>query len=286
MRMRSVYYSVGEEIVREGEWADEIFFIVSGAVEVVIPVRQVNNKFAGAAGAAVEKRVALLVDNQFFGERAVLQSRERRGATCRALMFTEMRTLHRKAFLEAATKFPAILKQVVSVNASREKDTQKKREETPEQEAERRRSSRDLVVAEAAADDRPAARASRGSRDEDAAVPVAAAPAAADVESAQGAGDGDDAAAGASRDGDASPGCVPPPAATANGGTSAGDGGAVVAGDDGALRERLDALGAAQQRTARDVALALKRLDEQTALLTMLAARLGAGSDDAAGVRS
>ena len=99
-----------------------MFFIVTGTVEIVCPYKSKatpdkdkdavtkapTHKAASADGEKEkpkepqprEVRVALLSDNQFFGERAMLAERERRSATCRALVFVEMRVLTRADFLE------------------------------------------------------------------------------------------------------------------------------------------------------------------------------------------
>ena len=70
MRMRSVYSSVGECVVTEGELATEMYFILSGVVEVVINVDTDR-----------ETRVALLSDAHFFGEGAVMKVNERTKAS-------------------------------------------------------------------------------------------------------------------------------------------------------------------------------------------------------------
>ena len=236
MRMRSVYYSAGEDIVREGEWADEMFFIVSGAVEVVIPAvpsavakvqeaaaraaarptsaaanydsegslggggsgregsasmdssahggrggggggRRGSNSLLGShqrrlgrgssdqssfnangklSAPANERRVALLGDNQFFGERAVLHARERRSATCRALVFTELRVLARAPFTEAAQNFPEILKHVNLLSKTRDEATDKKRAQTaPEAKQDDRSAQRRSHEFLLAADEKP-----------------------------------------------------------------------------------------------------------------------------------
>ena len=117
MRMRSVYSSVGECVVTEGELATEMYFILSGVVEVVINVDTDR-----------ETRVALLSDAHFFGEGAVMKVNERRSATVRAVTFTEMRSLERESFLEAAAGYPTILEQIDGVRQDRMEDTNKKRQ--------------------------------------------------------------------------------------------------------------------------------------------------------------
>jgi hypothetical protein len=110
-----------------------MFFIVTGTVEVVCPytpkpvpdkeddavTNAPTDKAASRAGRVAERaadgekgkpklpqprevRVALLSDNQFFGERAMIAERERRTATCRALVFVETRVLTRADFLEVS----------------------------------------------------------------------------------------------------------------------------------------------------------------------------------------
>ena len=111
----------------------QMFFIVTGTVEVVCPytpksapdkeddavTNAPTDKAASRAGRVAERaadgekgkpklpqprevRVALLSDNQFFGERAMIAERERRTATCRALVFVETRVLTRADFLEVS----------------------------------------------------------------------------------------------------------------------------------------------------------------------------------------
>lgn len=81
MGMSSIYVSAGEDILREGEWADAMYFIVSGSVEAAVKSNEDEEGTVGAGGKPSEKRVAIFGDNEFFGERACLATPERRSAT-------------------------------------------------------------------------------------------------------------------------------------------------------------------------------------------------------------
>ncbi|KAJ8602266.1 hypothetical protein CTAYLR_003656 [Chrysophaeum taylorii] len=84
-KLHTAYFSAGDVIVHEGDIGDCMFFIVRGAVEVLVILD----------GTTTTKRVAMLSKNQFFGEGAVVGESQRRNATVRSIMFTEVRTLSR-----------------------------------------------------------------------------------------------------------------------------------------------------------------------------------------------
>ena len=129
MCISSAYVSAGEDIVREGDAADAIFFIVSGSVEVLVkqvvlipkderdiddsdeckPAPDSPDQKNGSVRfmkKEVEKRVALMGNNEFFGERAILKKLDQRSATVRAVTFTECRVLSRASFLRVSENFP------------------------------------------------------------------------------------------------------------------------------------------------------------------------------------
>ena len=130
MGMCSVYASVGEEISREKEWMEVMYFVVSGSVEVIkkelvsIPRDATDN--ATDIGDFIEEaenedddqkkevvtRVALLGAGEYWGERAMLSERVRHSTTNRAVEFTELRQLPREYFVRAAENFPMIQKKV------------------------------------------------------------------------------------------------------------------------------------------------------------------------------
>ena len=142
MNMSSVYVSSGEDIVREGEWGDSMYFIVAGNVAIIMKEKSKVERDVDAIGEClvepstpdtpidkisenvdefkyVEKRLALLGDNDFFGERAVFAERQRRTATCRSVAFTEMRTLPRDAFIAASKDFPEIQSKIHALSEER-----------------------------------------------------------------------------------------------------------------------------------------------------------------------
>ena len=99
MRMRSVYSSVGECIVTEGDVATEMYFISRRRRG-----RHQRGHGQGDARRAAERRPLLRRERGHEARRA-------RSATVRAVTFTEMRSLDRESFLEAAAGYPAILEQ-------------------------------------------------------------------------------------------------------------------------------------------------------------------------------
>ncbi len=94
----------GEEIIREGDPGDEMYFICNGSVEVL----------------KENRRIAVLGDCQYFGEIALLQ-RGARQASVRTLKFTEMRSLERDIFLETLEMYPSVKHQMFSIANMRTK---------------------------------------------------------------------------------------------------------------------------------------------------------------------
>lgn len=103
-RLHIAYFGPGDVVVRQGSDADAMFFIVRGAVEVLVAL----------ADGVRQRRVAMLSRNQFFGEGAMKGPLAKRNATIRAIMFTEARTLSRADMLDAVGKAEALEKREAS----------------------------------------------------------------------------------------------------------------------------------------------------------------------------
>lgn len=75
LRMESVYFSAGEDVLVAGEDGQEMYFIVAGACEVLVGV--------------YSERVAVLLEKDFFGEAALLlpEGERKRTATVKCLQF-------------------------------------------------------------------------------------------------------------------------------------------------------------------------------------------------------
>jgi hypothetical protein len=75
--MRMEFFAQGEEVITIGDIGDEMYFICSGAVEVVL---------------ANGKRIAVLNENQYFGEIALLRpaGSQTRNATVRLFLEERM----------------------------------------------------------------------------------------------------------------------------------------------------------------------------------------------------
>jgi CRP-like cAMP-binding protein len=84
-KLQTMVVAAGDTIVRQGAPADKFFIIVDGEVEVL---RQDNG---------VERRLANLVQGQFFGEMAILRDSPRM-ATVRAVTQTTLFAMERDAF--------------------------------------------------------------------------------------------------------------------------------------------------------------------------------------------
>jgi uncharacterized protein YhbP (UPF0306 family) len=84
-KLQTMVVEAGDTIVRQGAPADKFFIIVDGEVEVL---RQDNG---------VERRLANLVQGQFFGEMAILRDSPRM-ATVRAVTQTTLFAMERDAF--------------------------------------------------------------------------------------------------------------------------------------------------------------------------------------------
>ena len=91
-KLHIAHFSPGDVVVRQGSEADAMFFLVRGAVEVLVSV------------GARQRRVALLSRNQFFGEGAMMAEPAKRNATIRAIMITEARTLSRADMFDAVRR--------------------------------------------------------------------------------------------------------------------------------------------------------------------------------------
>merc|ERR1711988_105872 len=80
LNMESVFYSAYEDVMRQGEDGDAMYFIVAGSVEILV--------------GKVMNRVAVLVEKQYFGEAALMpEGNRKRTATVRTLVFSEFRIL-------------------------------------------------------------------------------------------------------------------------------------------------------------------------------------------------
>jgi CRP-like cAMP-binding protein len=105
LQMRLQFFAQGEEVIREGECGDEMFFICNGSVEVLKGTQQ----------------IAILGDCQYFGEIALLNSTKNRQASVRTLKFTELRTLERDTFLETLEMYPKVKEQMFTIAEMRTK---------------------------------------------------------------------------------------------------------------------------------------------------------------------
>ncbi|EQC38598.1 hypothetical protein, variant [Saprolegnia diclina VS20] len=92
LSMKMVCFPPNEDVIIEGEIGEEMFFIFRGAVEVVQGGRQ----------------IAVLGEQQYFGEMAILNRNCLRIATVVTLCFCELRMLTREKFLLALTHYPSM----------------------------------------------------------------------------------------------------------------------------------------------------------------------------------
>ena len=109
-KLKLVLCLPGEEIVRQGEHSNAIYFIRSGDVEVI----------------ADEVAIRVLDRGAFFGEHAFLD-RSRCTATCRAVTHVELYALKRDDVEDALLRFPDFEKTLRATFTMREQDTEKTR---------------------------------------------------------------------------------------------------------------------------------------------------------------
>jgi CRP-like cAMP-binding protein len=107
LNMESVFYSAYEDVMREGEEGDAMYFIVAGSVEILV-------------GKALN-RVAVLVEKQYFGEAALLmpEGNRKRTATVRTLVFSEFRLLRSEEFVRILADYPDTRQQIEKLAESR-----------------------------------------------------------------------------------------------------------------------------------------------------------------------
>ncbi|KAF0687933.1 Aste57867_20425 [Aphanomyces stellatus] len=99
LSMKMVCFPPHEEVIVEGEIGQEMFFIFRGAVEVMVDNLQ----------------VAVLGEQQYFGEMAIMNTNCVRLATVRTLCFCELRMLTRQKFLLALSHFPAMRQRIARI---------------------------------------------------------------------------------------------------------------------------------------------------------------------------
>ena len=107
LNMESVFYSAYEDVMKEGEEGDAMYFIVAGSVEIIV-------------GKALT-RVAVLIEKQYFGEAALLmpEGSRKRTATVRTLVFSEFRVLRSEEFVRILADYPDTRQQIERLAQSR-----------------------------------------------------------------------------------------------------------------------------------------------------------------------
>jgi hypothetical protein len=91
LSMRTMVFMPFEDVVTEGSFGDEMYFIFHGAVEVL----------------SGRKQLVVLGKDQYFGESAILRHGTQRTATVRTLDYTELRSISHDDFVESLIGFPA-----------------------------------------------------------------------------------------------------------------------------------------------------------------------------------
>jgi CRP-like cAMP-binding protein len=99
-------YRDGEVIVRQGQEGDCMYVIQKGKVEVMI---ERDGR---------EMRLAVLGENDFFGEMAIF-TRELRGATVRALGSARLLTVDKKTFFRRIQQDPSLAFRMVETMSYR-----------------------------------------------------------------------------------------------------------------------------------------------------------------------
>jgi len=101
-------YGPGEVIIRQGDAGDELFVVVRGHVSVLV----------GRAGGSVAE-LTRLGPGAFFGELSLITG-ERRTATVRAVLQTELLAVGKAAFSEILTHAPELAETIVGVLTHRQ----------------------------------------------------------------------------------------------------------------------------------------------------------------------
>eukprot|EP00753_Platysulcus_tardus_P010889 PLAT3132.1.p1 GENE.PLAT3132.1~~PLAT3132.1.p1 ORF type:complete len:918 (+),score=369.32 PLAT3132.1:19-2772(+) len=117
--LHPVTYVAGEFIVKQGDSGHAMYFIKRGKVEVLL---------------GGYKRVDIMHDGDYFGERALLHS-EPRSASCRAVEFCDILVLERSDFnklLEESAEFTDILKKTLAARMQNLHSRQQEMEDDPE----------------------------------------------------------------------------------------------------------------------------------------------------------
>jgi len=114
LNMESIFFPAYEDVVREGEEGDAMYFIVAGSVEVLV--------------GQTHARVAVLIEKQYFGEAALLmpEGSRRRTATVRTLQFSEFRLLRAQDFVRILQDYPHTRQQIEQLAQTRMRVLEKK----------------------------------------------------------------------------------------------------------------------------------------------------------------
>lgn len=103
-RVGRAHFEPGDEIIQQGEIGDLFYVIADGEVEVI-----------REGGDGSESVITRLVEGEFFGEMALLQGKQRRNATVRAITAVNVVTLGRDDFTVLAREWSG-LKEIIVAN--------------------------------------------------------------------------------------------------------------------------------------------------------------------------
>ncbi len=116
-RGRTMFYSAGEDVIKEGESGDSLFVILDGAVDVSI-----------TTDTGEKKRIASLYKDDFFGERSLMTG-EKRNATITAISDCTLFVITKEIFKNVISCHQDVLEQISSILSRRELELKAKRQE-------------------------------------------------------------------------------------------------------------------------------------------------------------
>ncbi|MBZ0199305.1 MAG: cyclic nucleotide-binding domain-containing protein, partial [Ignavibacteriaceae bacterium] len=107
LNFRSMVFSPGDLICREGEIGSEMYFIIQGELEVI----------SGDG----KKTIAVLRDGNFFGEISLFKNSPRT-ANVKAVTYSDLYILEKKIFEQILSRFPSVAEQLQAVANERNEE--------------------------------------------------------------------------------------------------------------------------------------------------------------------